>query len=62
MFVVEGKNGSEKGCVFPATAAEVWSAVFEDAVDAGGDFGAALLLAGTVATVRKEIRDECVTD
>ena len=56
-FVVEGKNGSEKGCGLPATAPDAASGVFDDAVDAGGDVSAALFVAGAVATVRTELRD-----
>lgn len=55
--VVEGKNGSEKGCDIPAAAAEACSGVFDAAVDGSGVVGAALLLAGAVAMVRIEIRD-----
>lgn len=61
-FVVEGKNGSEKGCELPATAPDAASGVFDDAVDAAGDVGAAFLVAGAVATVRNEMRDGCVVD
>lgn len=59
---VAGKNGSEKGWVAPgveeliALGDEVPSVV----VEGGGVAGAAFLVAGTVATVRREMRGVCV--
>jgi len=59
---VDGKNGSEKGWVAPgveelmALGEEVPSVV----VEGGGVAGAAFFVAGTVATVRREMRGVCV--
>lgn len=60
--VVDGKKGSEKGWVAPGVEEEIAAGagpLAAGVVDEGGVDGAAFLVAGTVATVRWEMRDGC---